>query len=526
MFARIDAFVRDDRGQRAVAIAAVVVLVTAVASFGATPKRTSSDRLSTGSEPGATSEEQSSPASSATPGTDAASSGGPRTGGVASPGRTPNLAAIPPALRGVDFGLRTQGVTPKSVKVGFSGNFDNCGDTASLVQSLPPGIAGDPVKSINTFARYVNDHGGIGGRRYNPVIVQDGGSGCPDRNLPAAVKMADQEKVFLAVPGLHVESDYIIGRKVPVFGGRDDPASLRKYGPNGFALLEPITETIDAWASFGRHHLKTTDKGGASPGCLIRISNGASGNWDYPQKRLRADMARYGIKFVDEYTFKDDIGSAQEQANAIAIRERDKGCQHVYFLAGNFIGLIFVTDAATKNRWFPKKWTWTGYTYGVDDDRFAKTMDQVQWENAEGLTYRLPPGASPFDGNCRRIYESYNGNDGNGESASVKIACGSVLTTAEIMRRGVRLTGRLDANSFVLGANAIRDDFFFDSHVPMAYSVPSSRGPFQTRAWRHYTVAEWSASQSRYLFPKYPCYYKTFGPNNAGCEDLRRFYRK
>ena len=66
---------------------------------------------------------------------------------------------------------------------------------------------------------------------------------------------------------------------------------------------------------------------------------------------------------------------------------------------------------------------------------------------AEGLTYRLPAGASPYDGNCKKIYEHYQGNDGNGDSASVKIACADVLSTAEIMKRAVKLTGRLDANS-------------------------------------------------------------------------------
>ena len=94
------------------------------------------------------------------------------------------------------------------------------------------------------------------------------------------------------------------------------------------------------------------------------------------------------------------------------------------------------------------------------------------------------------------------------------------------MRRGVKLTGKLDATSFVLGANAIRDDFYWDAHVPMEFKIPGRNGPFQTRAFRHYTVADWSSSQSKYLFPAYPCYYKLFGPNNAGCEDLRRYYRK
>jgi hypothetical protein len=412
------------------------------------------------------------------------------------------------------------------VKVGFSGNFDNCGDQASLVESLPPGLVGDPVKAINTFVRYVNDHGGVVGRRYVADIVQDGGSGCPDRNLPAAVKMADQDKVFLAAPGLHVESDYVIGKHIPVWGGRDDPASLKKYGPNGFALFEPITQTQDAWASFGKYYLHTTDKGGKEPACLIRIANGASGNWDYAQKRLRDDLAGYGIHFVDEYTFADSISTAQEQANAIAIRERDKGCQHVYFMAGNSVGLIFVTNAATKNQWFPHKWTWTGYTALVDDDRFGKANDQVQWQNAVGLTYRLPAGASPYDGNCKKIYESYVSGDGNGDSASVKIACADVLSTAEIMRRGIKLTGKLDATSFVFGADAIHQDFYWDAHVPMLFRIGGPNGPFKTRAFDHYTVAAWSSAQSKYTFPAYPCYYRLFGPNNGGCEDLRKFYSK
>jgi hypothetical protein len=413
-------------------------------------------------------------------------------------------------------------VTDKEVKVGISGNFDNCGDTAGIVQQFGP-LIGDPEKSFETFARYVNDQGGVGGRRYRPILVEDGGATCPERNLPAAVKMADEEKVFLAMPGLHVESDYIIKRGIPVWGGRDDPDSLARYGPNGFALFEPIEPTLQAWASFGKHYLKTDN--GPNVACLIRIETGASGNWDIPERILKEKMAGHGLKFRRIFVFKDDASTAQEQSNAMTIKARDAGCQQAWFMAGNPIGLVFITDAATQNRWFPKKWTWTSYTALTDDDRIAKAMDQVQWENAVGLTYRIPDGEHPKTDNCKNIYERYNGNDGLSESAYVTIACSAILSTTEIMNRGERLTGTLDANSFVLGANAIRNNFSWDAHVPMEFQIPDADGPFKTRAFSHWTVGDWSSGQSRYTFPVYPCYYRDFGPNGAGCEDLRGTYK-
>jgi hypothetical protein len=153
-------------------------------------------------------------------------------------------------------------------------------------------------------------------------------------------------------------------------------------------------------------------------------------------------------------------------------------------------------------------------------------MDQTQWENAVGLTYRIPKGEHPKTDNCKNIYEHYNGNDGESESASVTLACSSILSTTEAMRRGLALTGKLDANAFVLGANAIRNDFYWDAHVPMSFEIAGPRGPFKTRAFSHWTVADWSSTQSQYTFPSYPCYYRDFGPNGAGCEDLRRLYGK
>jgi hypothetical protein len=519
----LDRFFGSERGQKAVAVVAGVLLITAAASVGANKSDDAAgitgDSDSSVVGTGSIDELDS---ADGLPGGKSAGAGS--TGTISAPGSVgPQLTKE--QLRALDFGLVTQGVTDKEVKVGFSGNFDNCGDTAGLAQQFGP-LIGNPEKSINTFARYVNEHGGVGGRAYKPIIVQDGGSGCPERNLPAAVEMAQEHKVFLAAPGLHVESDYIIDHKIPVWGGRDDPASLAKYGANGFALFQPIEPTLAAWSSFGKHYLKTTDKTGPKKACLIRIETGASGNWDIPEKILVEKMKAYNIRFVDIYVFKDDASTAQAQSDAIARREKDLGCEHVYFMAGNPVGLIFITSAATQNQWFPETWTFTSYTALTDDDNIAKAMDQAQWENAKGLTYRIPDGEHPKGDNCKNIYESYNGNDGTSESASVLLACSAILTTSDAMNRGIKLTGRLDANSLVIGFNAIQNDFYFDAHVPMQFVVPDPDGPFKTRGFSHWTVADWSSAESKYTFPKYPCYYRTFGPNNAGCDDLRSLYKK
>ncbi len=526
MMGRLKAFnelLKTQAWVRGLLIASGVLIITAIASFGA--RGPNSDKITTG--PNATGEQgnASDPSlgEATAPGTIDGSpipgvSGGPtvkRIGGAGTGGGTTSGGAL-------DFGLKTQGITAKEVKVGISYNVAACGD-AGVLEAMFANQAGDIKKAIETFARYVNDKGGVaGGRTYKAMIFDDGGSGCPEKNVAAAIKMADEEKVFLAIPGLDIASDYVISRKVPVWGGRDDPASLEKSGPNGLALFAPADPTLEAWASFGKNYLQTgTTKyvSQVAPGnlpCLIRIETGASGNWDIPQQILVSKMKKYGLEFGDIMVFEDKLETAQSQSNTIVVRAKNKGCGQVWFMAGNTIGLIFMTDAATQNNYFPK-WTWTSRTALSDDDNISKLMDQVQWENAIGLSTRVP-GHPKFQ-NCKKIYESYNGNDGQSESAAVLIACTGILSTSEIMNRGYKRTGVLDANSFMLGADMIRNDFFWDAHVPMEYKFPAG-GPYKTRGFSHWTVADWSTAEARYLFPKYPCYYRVFGPNNGGCEDL------
>ncbi|MEY2478943.1 MAG: hypothetical protein QOG87_4258 [Actinomycetota bacterium] len=515
-----------DRWFRPLAIAVASLLVTSIVSVGGVKNEDpTSGNVAAGA--GESSSDTTLPVETTTtlagdaaggtagaPGAAGKASGGPKTtAATGAPGRI-DPSQIP------DFGLKTQGVTDKEVKVGYSYNVAACGDAGTLEAMLGSATTGDPKKALDAFTRHINESGGIGGRTLKIDVVDDGGGGCPEKNMAAAIKMADQDKVFLAIPGLHVESDYIISKKVPVFGGRDDPASLAKAGPNGIMLTEAIEPTLEKWSAFGKYYL---DSGAHTP-CLIHPESGVSGDWNNHEKIMVAKFAKYGMSFKDIVVYQDDVSTAQQQATTAAARLKAKGCDQVYFMAINPIALVFFTQAATQNQWFPK-WTFTSYMALADTELAGRLMDQRQWENAVGLSTRVPAGQHKFEGNCKRIYQKYYGNDDQADSAYTQIVCAQLLSVAEIMRRAVARTGVLTGNSVMIGADAVRNDFFYDATVPLRWSMPGPNGPFKTKAFSHYTVVDWSSGQSKYLFPEFPNYWEVMGPGKANAQDLRQFFK-
>jgi hypothetical protein len=109
----------------------------------------------------------------------------------------------------------------------------------------------------------------------------------------------------------------------------------------------------------------------------------------------------------------------------------------------------------------------------------------------------------------------------------VLLACIAILTSTEAMERAVDLTGELTANSLQVGINAIKRDFYYDSHVPVTYTIPTSlKSPFDFTGYDHQTVVKWPASGGDYVFPEYPRYWTRFGPGASGGEDLRPLFRK
>lgn len=524
-----------------VAIAAVAMLVTSLLSVGQVKYELQQDRLvdgdvladgpapgEDGSTPGidpATGRPSAAPTASAAaagapvPGGKPGAPGTPSSGSTA-PGSVPTTVRPGEVVRIPDYGLRTQGVTPTSVKIGLDYNKSGCGDAGALEAALGPAVVGDPEKAVKAFTNHVNDTGGIRGRKLSVVTVDDGGLQCPEQNTAAAVEMVDEQKVFMALVGLHDVGDAVLKRRIPIWGGRSTKAEQKARGFGQFQVFQDADGDFENWASFGKQYLGTnaTDR----RACFVHPD---TPDFNNQEKILVAKMKEQGLAFADIIRYADDASTGQQQATAAVIRMKGK-CEQLYFLANNAIGLIFFTNAAEQQGFNPT-YTFTGRTYLADAALGGSLMQPDQWEKAIGLSPRIQPGDHPAAGNCQKIYEKYYPNDGMSASASVEIACAGILTTTEAMGRAVDLTGQLTANSLQVGINAIKSDFYWKDHVPMTYTVPTSFAqPFDFTGYDHQTVVKWNRSKGDYDFPEYPLYWSRFGPGRSGGQDLRPLFTK
>ncbi|MFN2537182.1 MAG: ABC transporter substrate-binding protein [Mycobacteriales bacterium] len=519
------------RHQRAVVIVNAAVLAAAVLSVGqvryaqrdhdtAGPGRVGFDvEPGSSARPGAPT-----PSTSPSPGTTTATPGPgtstrphtpttvPSSLPTASHGRPP----APPVSKVPDYGLRTQGVTATSVTIGADYDKTGCGGSGSLTAQFSSAVTGDQQKSFDTFVRYINDTGGIRGRTLKLVTVDDGGLYCPERHQSAAIQLADQYKVFLDIACLHEVSDLLAPKHLPFYGGRATKAEQRKQGMGQFQLYQDADGDFLNWAAFGKNYLHS-DK--HAP-CFIHPD---TDDFNHLEGLVVKALKGQGLAFKDIVRYADDPSTAQQQATTYAIEMKQKGCQQVWLLANNFIADVFFTNAARQQNWYPT-WTWTARTGGIDFKLAGSLMNQDEWKNAVGLTTRIAPGESPYENNCARIYNRYHSGDGQDTSAAVQVACNSILTVSEAMRRAIDRTGVLTGNSLMVGVDTIRGDFSWDAFVPLTYTIlDASRRDFT--GYDLQTVAKWDTNKGDYVFPEYPRYWKVLGPGGRGAIDIRPLLR-
>ncbi|MET8451547.1 ABC transporter substrate-binding protein [Streptomyces sp. NPDC005209] len=104
-------------------------------------------------------------------------------------------------------GQQTTGITDKTIKLG-----------GIYPLSGPASAYGTISKGIAAYFKYVNDHGGIGGRKVEFVVRDDGYQ--PPKAVEEARRLVEREKVFavfqtLGTPSTAAVWDYLNQQKVP-----------------------------------------------------------------------------------------------------------------------------------------------------------------------------------------------------------------------------------------------------------------------------------------------------------------------
>ena len=108
------------------------------------------------------------------------------------------------------------GSTGSTSEPGITSNSISLGVT--IAQSGPAASYGTIANASNAYFKYVNDQGGVNGRKINYKILDDGYN--PAKTVPLTKQLVEQDKVFAMFGGLGTQSqtavrDYLNTSKVP-----------------------------------------------------------------------------------------------------------------------------------------------------------------------------------------------------------------------------------------------------------------------------------------------------------------------
>ncbi|HZQ84638.1 MAG TPA: ABC transporter substrate-binding protein [Acidimicrobiales bacterium] len=172
----------------------------------------------------------------------------------------------------------TTGVTPTEIHIGIH--------APETVGGAPLNLAADPIKGIKTYAQYINDHGGIYGRKLVLDIQDDGADAASARK--AAATLINDDKNFVVSGTLGIDQIAIVAaeaykRGVPYLAGGGNET---KPIPGMFQLTASYQTMTSQLADYMR-----TDPNlkGKRVGILVSASEYIHPVADDFKRRLQAD---------------------------------------------------------------------------------------------------------------------------------------------------------------------------------------------------------------------------------------------
>jgi branched-chain amino acid transport system substrate-binding protein len=232
------------------------------------------------------------------------------------------------------------GVTDTSIRIG-----------GSTFTSGPAAVYGEQIAvGFAAGVRYINDHGGINGRRIDLVLYDDGGD--PAKQFTNTKRLVEVDKVFaLAMVYAPITGAYVTSQRIPVFhlGQFDEEFTNPWWFPVGGP--QRLASMTTAW--FGAKKL------GVKKAAIFYLDAGAANYSRKYAEQAASDWTAYGVERPVLVPFGPDQTSCSDAIS----QARNAGVEFIDFEI-DAAHVIKCGVEAQLQAYKPSK-GWGGYLIGV-----------------------------------------------------------------------------------------------------------------------------------------------------------------
>jgi branched-chain amino acid transport system substrate-binding protein len=284
--------------------------------------------------------------------------------------------------------LKTQGVTDKSVKIGFISS--NTGVAAPNYK--------DAAKACEARVDAQNAKGGVNGRKIDLITVDDQSSGA---NLTAAQNLVTNQKVFAVVdnsPFDFLSYRYLLEQGIPQIGGG---TFGQFYGQKGSESIIPAYGNAAPFTGLGYDNTtKVMKQLGATKTAAVAYGVNPSST---AAAKTTQDYAAPAVGLKPVYTNTAlDFGSTD--VGPIVLGIKNSGANGLYLPLDGNTNLAIIAGLKQNNVVMKANILASGYGQDMLDSPVAQTMDKhdVVQQIYKPVELKNDPGVKEFRANLKK----------------------------------------------------------------------------------------------------------------------------